>query len=417
MFLLTHPRRNPFRWTLVIFAIASSIILTTMMISLSTGIRESSDRALDRIGADIYVVPKDLNPLLINLQRFDQGGSILDAIMSSPHPPLHFSPRSYDTLFINSTDLNRISEISVYGVVPEMEKNFGQFEVISGQWFNTDNDPVREEYRSTGIVREDLFTLEVIISSQLSRNLGIDVGDTILLSSRIQGGDEFAYHIDGIYSDMLTGHGEGILIHLGELQMIKGTHIQDTLTEILLEMNRWDDVEQLIQWSEGDLFIFGGVVDLHTREDILGELYGFTSLIDGFSAIVITISMIVSLTFLTVILTISIKGMGKEMAMLRAIGFSRGSLMFHLFQESFLNTFIGGVIGLIIGVLMVRLLNSMLSETIQQLPSGFELFSVDIVTLLVVIMIFTVISTGSGMVPALISSLKDPAEAMRGESR
>ena len=199
--------------------------------------------------------------------------------------------------------------------------------------------------------------------------------------------------------------------------MIKGTHIQDTLTEILLKMNRWDDVEQLIQWSESDQFIFGGVVDLHTREDILGELYGFTSLIDGFSAIVITISIIVSLTFLTVILMISIKGMGKEMAMLRAIGFSRWSLMFHLFQESFLNTFLGGVIGLIFGVMVVRVLNSMLSETIQQLPTGFELFSVDIVTLLMVIMIFTVISTGSGMIPALISSLKDPAEAMRGESR
>ncbi len=417
MFLLTHPRRNPFRWSLVIFAIASSIILTTMMISLSAGIRESSDRTLDRIGADVYVVPKDLNPLLINLQRFDQGGSILDAIRSSPYPPIHFSPRSYDTLFINSTDLNKISEISVYGVVPEMEENFGQFEVISGQWFNTDNDPVREEYRSTGIVREDLFTLEVIISSQLSRNLGVDVGDTILLSSRIQGGDEFSYRIDGIYSDMLAGHGEGILIHLGELQMIKGTHIQDTLTEILLKMDGRDDVEQLIQWSESDQFIFGGVVDLHTRGDILGELYGFTSLIDGFSAIVITISILVSLTFLTVILMISIKGMGKELAMLRAIGFSRWSLMFHLFQESFLNTFLGGIIGLIFGVMVVKALNSLLSETMEQLPTGFELFSVDVVTLLFVIMIFTVISTGAGMVPALISSLKDPSEAMRGESR
>ncbi|MCK5774059.1 MAG: ABC transporter permease [Thermoplasmata archaeon] len=417
MFLLTHPRRNPFRWSLVIFAIASSIILTTMMISLSAGIRESSDRTLDRIGADVYVVPKDLNPLLINLQRFDQGGSILDAIRSSPHPPIHFSPRSYDTLFINSTDLNKISEISVYGIVPEMEQNFGQFEVTSGQWFDTDNDPVREEYRSTGIVREDLFTLEVIISSQLSKNLGVDIGDTILLSSRIQGGDEFSYRIEGIYSDMLAGHGEGILIHLGELQMIKGTHIQDTLTEILLKMDGQDNIEELIQWSKGDQFIFGGVVDLHTRGDILGELYGFTSLIDGFSAIVITISILVSLTFLTVILMISIKGMGKELAMLRAIGFSRWSLMFHLFQESFLNTFIGGIIGLIFGVMVVKIMNYLLSETIDQLPTGFELFSIDIVTLLMVIIIFTVISTGAGMIPALISSLKDPSEAMRGESK
>ncbi len=417
MFLLTDPRRNPLRLSLVIFAIASSIVLITVMISLSAGVRDSSDRTLDRIGADVYVVPKDLNPLLINLQRFDQGGSILDAIGSSPYPPLHSSPRSYDALFINSTDSTRISEVSVYGVIPEMEKNFGQFEVISGQWFTTENDPVREEYRSTGRVREDLFTLELLISSQLSRDLNVDVGDTIRLSSRIQGGLELTYHIDGIYSDMLAGHGEGILIHLGELQMIKGTHIQDTLTEILLNMERGEDIEHLIQWSESDEFIFGGVVDLHTRDDILGELYGFTSLIDGFSAIVITISVLVSLTFLSVILMISIKGMGKEMAMLRAIGFSRWSVMFHLFQESFLNTFLGGVIGLLLGVTIARSLNSLFSGSIQQLPKGFQLFRVDIVTLIAVIMIITVISIGAGMVPAVISSFKDPAEAMRGEDR
>ncbi len=417
MFLLTHPRRNPLRWSLVIFAIASSIILTTVMVSLSAGVRDSSNRTLDRIGADVYVVPKDLNPLLMNLQRFDQGGGILNNLTNSQFPPISYSPRLYDTLFINNTGIDRISEVSAYGIIPSNESDFGQFKVSSGEWFHTIDDPVRNAIFETPEVREGRFTYEVLVSRQLSRNLGIDVGDGIQLSSRVQGNNLMTFNVVGIYSDMLAGQGEGILLHLGELQMIKGSYIQDTLTEILLKMGGEEEVEGLINWSNGENFTYREIVDLHTRDDILGELYGFTSLIDGFSAIVITISILVSLTFLSTILMISIKGMGKEMAMLRAIGFSRWSLMFHLFKESFLNTFLGGIIGLILGVMMVWLLNFMLSGTIQQLPKGFELFSVDIISLMMVIMIFTAISIGAGMVPAVISSFKDPAEAMRGENR
>jgi len=417
VFLLSPPWRTPFRSSLIVIAVASSMMLATVMLSLGEGVRTSTRDTIDRIGADVYVVPKDLNPLLVNLHRFDQGTEIINALERSPYPPTLTSPRLRDSLFIDPEGDGDIIEVSAFGIDPASEFGFGQFEHLEGETLEVSGDPLREEFILSGVVDPSLLTGMVMVSEELAGGRDIGLGDTIEVTTRITGGRALSCVVAGTFSNILAVRSEGLLMPLGELQYIKDLLGNDTMTEILLSFDDGENAASLIEWSRGGDFWGENAVDLLSREDILGELYRFTSIIGGFSALVITVSISVSLIFISVVLMTSTKESGEVISMLRAIGFSRLSIVRQVFLESMFVSAIGGVLGLLLGLAAVGYLGDHLGSFANGLPPGFELFVVDGSVLLLVLVLFIPIAMGSGMVPALITSRMRPVESLRGEMR
>jgi len=414
VFLLFDPRHYPLRSTVMVFAIASSLALLVTMSSLSVGVRESAREAIDNIGADVYVVPDSLNPILLDLQKFDQGWAIISELQESKYLPGHISPRLKDDLFFGMGP-KVIADTIVHGVIPGDEVFFNQFQVVDGTWFTYQDDPVREAYLAGEEINNTLFTDEVLISEEMSRKYGIGPGDEISLSVRMGSEVRFNYLVRGVFIDSLSQRSISLLMHLGELQYLKGVITKDTLTEILLSYPDSIDTEEIISWSESQHFIFNGVVDLYTKSAFLSEVYKFTSILDGFSIIVISSTLIVCLIFTSTIFMISTRGRSMDLSILRAIGFSPGRIFLIILRDSFIYYSAGTILGIVLGLLFNQGLNIFLEGYFEGLPTNFRPFMLDINIIGWSILVALLLSLFSGLVPAFISARRSPVESIKGD--
>ncbi len=228
---LSDPRRYPLRTSIMVMAITASIAMVMILSGLSMGIRSSSRRSIEEIGVDLYVVPEDLHPLLTDLQRFDQGWSVQRELDGAPDKPDRISPRLSDALFFETEET--IGEVQIMGIEPSLESGFQQFRLVDGKWFQTGGDPIREEYIETGSVKESSMTLEILLSERFMDSLKVKVGDTISLTPSLKNNITFNFRVEGTYIDTLSRLSRSALIHLGELQYLKGLLEKDTLSEIV----------------------------------------------------------------------------------------------------------------------------------------------------------------------------------------
>ncbi|MBN1538798.1 MAG: ABC transporter permease [Candidatus Thermoplasmatota archaeon] len=414
MLLIFDPGHYPLRSFVLVVAISSSIALLVVMSSLSVGVRESSRDALENVGADIYVVPDSLNPLLLDLQRFDHGWAVIREIEGSPYPPDHLSPRLKDTIFFG-IDGERIGETIIHGLIPGNESYFHQFSIVEGSWFKVENDPVREKYLAGLGVDSSTFTSEVLISEEFSRDHRMGPGDMLSLSSRMSSSEKMLFNVRGIYVDTLSQRSVSVLIHLGELHYIQGLLGSDPLTEILAAYPEGTDLEEVVEWSNSTQFPFDDIVDLYTREEFLSELYKFTDVLSGFSAIVISVTLFVSLIFTATIFMISTKERTVEISILRAIGFRPTKVFLMVMRDSILLYLTGALAGFILGMLMNRLLNVLLRGLFDGLPTTFQPFRLDLSIILWTLLSAFLLSLISGLLPALVSARSRPVNALRRE--
>lgn len=413
MLLIFNPRHYPLRSGVLVIAISSSIALLVVMSSMSVGVRDSSREALENVGVDIYVVPDSLNPLLLDLQRFDQGWAVIREIEGSPYPPIHLSPRLKDTLFFDVD--KKIGETIVHGLIPGDESHFDQFNVVEGNWFDVENDPVRENYLAGLGVNSSFFTSEVLISEEFSRKNGIGTGDLISLFSRMSSTETTLFSVKGIYIDTLSQRSVSVLVHLGELQYIQGVLSSDPLTQILAAYPEGADLEKVIAWSDSSQFLFNDIVDLYTKDEFLSELYKFTNILGGFSAIVISVTLFVCLIFTATIFMISTKERTVEISILRAIGFKPIKVFLMVMRDSMILYGIGAMTGFILGLLMNGALNVLLKGLFDGLPTTFQPFRLDLSIILSTLLAAFLLSLISGLLPALTSARSRPVNALRRE--
>lgn len=396
---------------MVAVAIASSIALTLTMISLAIGVRESTREVLDRVNADLYVLPEGLNPLFRDLQKFDQGGFVIKEIMGSPHPPERISPRLKDSIFLSGNGIGPMEVLSI-GIVPDQEADFGQFRTVNGSWFRTGGDPLRENYRSTGVVEASLITGEIMISKNLARRLGVNSGDKLEVSPAPDIAP-VSYTVSGIYMDLLSGTSEEVLLHLGEMQFFRGYLERDALTEVLLGYSETGSASSLATWSEEGSFRYRDIVDIHSKEDILGEIYQFTDIVSAFSVVVITVTLLVAVLFTSTIMMISSHQRASDLAVLRALGMTRRGMVAHNLKRSLAISMAGGIAGIAIGLAVNRSLNDVLIGSIGAIPSYFRLFTVNWSVLAITFILILVMGMASGTLPAITSSLRSPVSALR----
>jgi ABC-type lipoprotein release transport system permease subunit len=404
--------RNWPRTLILAIAISSSVALSLALISLGYGIRESTQDALDRVDADLYVLPEGLNPLFRDLQKFDQGGSVMAEIAGSPHPPERMSPRLKGSLFI-STDASGPLEVLATGVDPGPESEFGQFLISDGSWLGG-GDPIRKDFKGGASIGPSDLSRELLLSRSLSERLHIGIGEAIEVGadpSELYGG----YIVQGIFVDQLSGTSEEIIVRLGEMQFFRGYLQSDTMTEILLGMKDGGDKAALRDWADTTSFRFKDIVDVHEKEDILEGIYSFTRTIQAFSAITIAVTVTVSIAFASTILMISARQRMKELSVLRAIGRSRIGVFTQIVGEALLLSLFGGVIGIAIGFASMALLNGLSFDAIQDLPPYFKLFSLHPVPIVGAIALSVTIGMVSSLIPAVTSAIRTPVAALRGD--
>jgi ABC-type lipoprotein release transport system permease subunit len=410
---ISDPRKNPLRTSVVIVAITAAMALVVILSGLSVGVRYSSRKSLNDIDVDLYVVPEDLHPLLTDLQRFDQGWSVQREIGEQPGGPERISPRLVDALFYELG--NEQGEIQVIGVSPSEESGFNQFKVVSGNWFSRTDDPVREIHIENGSVNEEYMTMEILLSRSFIDSTHLEVGDEIQITPSLSSNGRFSFKIGGVYVDTLSRLSRSAIIHLGELQLLKGLLEKDTLSEILLGFDSEDRSVEIVEWSKTSDFSFRDIVDIVSREDVLEDIQDFLLIIDGFSMLVISLTLIVCLIFTSTIFMISIKEKSREVAILRAIGIPSGRIMGWIAMESLIIYGIGSILGIFSGGMIILVLNRILTDRFPILPEGFAIFRIDSIILGTLLLLSLLLSLLSTLLPIYRIMVRSPMDSLRGD--
>jgi len=146
-------------------------------------------------------------------------------------------------------------------------------------------------------------------------------------------------------------------------------------------------------------------LNVFTLSDILGSIQHVVTLYQTFGSLIGLIGVVVAALFATTVLQMSVDDRSRELAVLRAVGYSRARVGSFVVEESLLLAAIGLGVGLAVAYVGTYLLNLVLLRLVSGLPSSFSFVSFDA----------TVIATGVALVVVvgLVAAVAPAARAMQ----
>ena len=106
----------------------------------------------------------------------------------------------------------------------------------------------------------------------------------------------------------------------------------------------------------------------------------------------------------------------KEIGVLKALGARSRDVLLLFIAEAAGIGLAGGLVGAIVAVGLARLGNSAVDRLTQSITSTtFDVFRTDVAVLLIAVVIAVILSTISGLLPALRAARQDPSRALRHE--
>jgi len=424
-------RRRTARTILTTLGVALAIALTMTMFSISEGISTSTKEYITGDEIDLYVLPKDSYPLLPNMAQLYHGRGLVEEILKDPRIKAA-APRLGETVYYSKGGDKPDIEAGIgTGLIPEREGNFKSVKVLRGDGFTNQTDPFYSSPNKLTTTVEELnngtdpfFTGEILINDVLSKKLDVDLNDIIYVNVNLPGGQgevddwlngSLRYKVVEIFkyrtSDPELAVGR---IHLSELQFLVGKLRLDVIHKVHIELIDNADPDKVKAWMMSD-FKYSKDVSVFTQEDMTTEIEQFTDIFAQFSLMVISITVAISIMFISTIMIISVKERTKEIGILKTIGFTNFSIFKLVIIEILIIGAMGFVAGLIIGFFTLNLLEFLIPLFVKHYPEGIMLFDITPGVILKVSLFSLLIGVGSGLLPAYWATRQNPAEIIRGE--
>lgn len=118
-----------------------------------------------------------------------------------------------------------------------------------------------------------------------------------------------------------------------------------------------------------------------TLGNVLGAVQNIVDLYRTFGDLVGVVAILVAVLFTTTVLLMSVDDRSREIAVFRAVGFSRRTIGRWIVEEALLLSLVGLAIGLPLGAAGALAINAALGGLVSGLPNGFSFISLDPIVL------------------------------------
>ncbi len=340
--------RHRARTLLAVFGVAIAAAMLLDMVMLATGMRVSFAQLLEDSGYEIRVTPRGTLP-------FDTEATIGDAAavraeLLTLGPVVAVAPVLGAALHVPG-DTAAVSAFGL-GVDPQVQ---GDYTVIVGRNSTAPDD--------------------VVASAAFLTATGAAVGDTVEIFA---GYDAQLRTFSGRRQLVIAGEGQfrylgadqrAVALPLPTLQAMGDASRRDRVSLFMVGLHAGVDADSAAALIDREV---PRVTAISTREAVaLAEerLSYFRQL----ALILGAVSLIVGFLLVTTIVTVSVNERIGEIAVMRAIGISRRSVLIQIVTEGLALSLVGAVLGLGLGLLTGRYLESILAS-FPGLPAAIRFF-------------------------------------------
>jgi putative ABC transport system permease protein len=260
-------------------------------------------------------------------------------------------------------------------------------------------------------------TLGLLLSEPAARLLRAAVGDTVALAGRLdpqigQAGVDRRLAVRGLVRWIYDYRGQpSVGTVLPVMQRLDGEPAADRASLLLVKAADDGEVEALAARLRER---FPGLA-VNSVADLVVEakrrLVYFTQL----SYVLGAMSLIVAVLLVGTLLTITVNERLGEIATLRAIGVSRGTVVRQVLAEGVALSVVGGGAGIVLGLLTARYLDGILTS-FPGLPQAFSFFVPRAGTLTLAAAVLLVTGSLAGLYPAWLASRAPIAPTLRAEA-
>lgn len=330
-------KRTPGRTALAVVGIMLAVLSVTILASIGAGVLEFGQQQFNASGRDLWVTG---GPLRLAPQTSAPiQNSIVDAHSVATQIERHnavvvATPMAFQAVYVG--------------------RNNSSFRLLTGAGVPTaPGGEAIEIDRGTGLEDEDVhyangtyagpMTNEVVIDPQTAALFNVSVGDTLYVGGSKSTAREHAFTVVGISPTFTRFLGTPtVIVHLSELQTVTGTTSTDRATFITVRLSETADPEAV----QAELQRAHPRYDVRTNRQQLQALLQQKALVIASATALVVLAVVAGIGLTVNLLMLVVYQQQRELAALRALGFSRWLLVGIVATQGFLLGLAGGILGL-----------------------------------------------------------------------
>ena len=340
--------RHRARTMLAVLGVAVAAAMLLDMVMLSTGLRESFRELLLSRGFQIRLAPKGTLPF--DTEATIPGASAIARLLRQHPDVAAVSPVLGGQLHIPLA--GRTVTSFVLGVEPAVQ---GDYELLGG--------------------REPAAPGEIVVNDRFLRDSGARPGDTLHAAAgydpqlRAFTGERRLVIVGRARFLYLPAEQPAAAMPLGALQAMRGGADADAVSLFMVRLRPGADAAAASAWIDAHVPRVDAISIAAALSRVDDRLRYFRQL--GY--ILGSVSLAVGFLLITTLVTVSVNERVGEIAVMRAIGVSRGHVVQQVVLEGAALSVTGAVLGLGLGLITARYLNAILSR-FPGLPAAIDFF-------------------------------------------
>ena len=384
-------RRRPGRTALTALGIGLATALVLVLLSVSAGIQTSAFRLATSSGVDLLGTSANTSLTSTSFPPLIGGHALAQQIPATDPNVATASPWLGSSLVFANASLFAASNLTANGSsvpsgwqpatatsigwIPGANAGLEVPSIASGTNLAAPGDP----HYAGGSYRGPA-TDAVVLNTALAKLLHITPNATIWASSQSPSGpaalggwfaQASSFRVVGVSGPFwfLPSAALG-MFYLSELQQLVGGASATTDYASLVLIHLTDPT--VASQDQSRLSAAFPAITFFTLGNVLGAIQHVVDLYRTFGTLVGLIGILVATLFTATVLLMSVEDRSRELALLRALGYSRAQVGWFVVSEGLVLAAFGLAVGLPLGLLGATLLNDSLERLVSGLPTGFS---------------------------------------------